>query len=256
MNLQFLWSRKKSIVNTQDEYGRIWVGEKGSVRHLVFGEDSEQSAVCMQNPLRLQYEYSKAMLLGALCVDEPETALFMGLGAGALVRSCLAALPSLYDAEIIELRSEVARLAEQYLGFQQDERITLRIGDALALLDSAEQADLVFLDLYSEEGPSRAHLTGDFLLDCRAKLSDKGWLVINQWALLDNTPLACSLLYDVFDGHYWELPVVEGNVIVLVPASNDYNLPVERLRQRATAVGQQQGYDLLGLLQQIRLPTP
>ena len=256
LNLQFLWSRKKQIVDVQDEYGRIWIGEKGSVRHLVFGEDSEQSAVCMQNPLRLQYEYSRAMLLGALCADEPETALFLGLGSGALVRSCLAALPSLFDAEIIELRPEVLRVAEQYLGFRQDERMTMRIGDALTLLDSAEPADLIFLDLYSEQGPSRAHMTGDFLLDCRAKLSNKGWLVINQWALLDNTPLASSLLHSVFDGHYWELPVIEGNVIVLIPASNGQNLPVERLRRRATEVGQQQGYDLLGLLKQIRLASP
>lgn len=254
--MQFFWSRKKKIVDVQDEYGRIWVEEKGSVRHLVFGEDAEQSAVCMRKPLSLQYEYSRAMLLGALCVGQPETALFMGLGSGALVRSCLAALPSLFDAEIIELRPEVLRVAERYMGFKQDERITMRLGDALELLESAERADLIFLDLYSEQGPSRAHMTGDFLLDCQAKLSENGWLIINQWALLGNRPLADTLLRDLFDGHYWELPVAEGNVIVLVPASIEQNLPVAQLRQRAAVVGKQQGCDLLSLVEQIRLASP
>jgi spermidine synthase len=253
--LQFFWSRKKSIAEAEDAHGRILVEQKGSMRYLVFGEDSEQSAVCMRFPLRLQYEYSRAMLLGALCHDAPETALFMGLGAGALVRSCLDALPGLFDAEVIELRPEVVRLAQQYMGFKDDERLTLRVGDALELLESAEQADLVFLDLYNEQGPSRAHMAWDFLAGCQARLSPGGWLVINQWALLDSKPLATPLLQGLFAGHYWEVPVTEGNVILLIPASTEQNLPVEQLRTRAAAVGKRQGHDLLSLVNNIRLAS-
>lgn len=251
--LHFFWSRKKTIAKAEDAYGRIRVEQKGTKRYLVFGEDSEQSAVCLRSPLRLEYQYSRAMLLGALCHQEPETALFLGLGSGALIRSCLDALPSLFDAEIIELRPEVLRLAQQHMGFKEDERMTIRLGDAFELLQTAEQADLIFLDLYNEQGPSRAHTTWDFMELCLDKLSDNGWLVINQWALLDNRPLAAPLLQGLFDGHYWELPVAEGNVVVLVPASTEQNLPVELLRKRAAAVGKRQGHDLLSLLHDIGL---
>lgn len=251
--MYFFWSRKKKkIEEVKDELGLIRIEGKGSKRYLVFGEDSEQSAVCMRSPLRLEYDYSRAMLLGALCHPQPETALFLGLGAGALVRSCLDAVPSLFDAEIIELRPEVLRLVRQHMGFTEDDRMTIRLGDALELLDSAEQADLIFLDLYTETGPSRGHTTWEFLAKCQERLSEDGWLVINQWALLNNKPVASRLLQELFEGHYWELPVTEGNVIVLVPASNRQNLPVEQLRLRAAEVGKRQGYDLLPLLHSIR----
>lgn len=253
--MQFFWSRKKKIAETEDKFGRIWVEQKGKIRFLIFGEDAEQSAVCMRAPLQLQYEYSRAMLLGGLCHPEPETALFLGLGSGALVRSCLAAMPSLFDAEIVELRPEVVKMAQQHMGFSLDERMTLRLGDARQLLPTAEQADLIFLDLYDENGPSRAHVTWEFLSHCQTKLADNGWLIINQWMLPDHKPLGASLLRGVFQRYYWELPVSEGNVILWVPASTEQNLPVTQLREYATTVGVQQGYDLLPLLDSIRLAT-
>lgn len=252
--MYFYWSRKKKkIEEVEDAYGRICVEGKGSKRYLVFGEDAEQSAVCIRSPLRLEYEYSRAMLLGALCHPQPETALFLGLGAGALVRSCLDAIPSLFDVEIVELRAEVLRLAQKHMRFVEDERMTIRVGDALELLESAEKADLVFLDLYTEEGPSKGHMTWEYLARCQEKLSEGGWLIINQWALRDNKPVASMLLQGLFEGHYWELPVAEGNVIVMVPDCTTQNLPVEQLRLRAAEVGKRQGYDMLPLLHNIRL---
>lgn len=253
-DLQFFWSRKKQLAEVQDEHGIIRVEQKGSIRYLVFGETSEQSAVCMRKPLLLQYQYSRAMLLAALCHPQPETALFMGLGSGALVRSCLAAMPELFDAEIIELRPKVLQLAQDYMGFTVDERMTIRLGDGWQLLDTAEDADLIFLDMYNEEGPSLAHVAKDFLTRCQARLAANGWLIINQWQFPGQRPLGHNVFCKLFKGGYWELPVSEGNVILLVPANPTEKLPVQRLRERAREVSLQQGYDLSGLLMDIRVP--
>ncbi len=251
--MKLFWPGRRELTRVTDALGEIRIVQKGSKRSLIFGEESEQSAVCMRHPRRLEYQYSRAMLLGALCHPQPETALFLGLGAGALVRACLDALPSLIDAEIIELRPAVLELACRYLGFVPDERMTLRLGDALQLLDSAERADLIFLDLYDESGPSRGHMAWDFLSACQDKLEPGGWLIINQWALQDNQPLATPLLRGLYDRHYWELPVSEGNVILLVPASTEQNLPVAELRQRAQSVGKRLGFEMAQLVEQIRL---
>mgnify|MGYP002735204391 CR=1 FL=1 len=253
--MRFFWSRKKKIAEARDEYGRLWVEQKGDCRYLVFGENSEQSEVCMQQPLQLKYLYSRAMLLGGLCHQDPETALFLGLGSGVLVRACLAAMPGLFDAEIIELRAEVLRLASRHMGFEVDERMTIRIGDALQLLDTAEQADLIFMDLYNEHGPSRAHMAWDFLERCQDKLAPGGWLIINQWALLDSRPLASPMLRGLFGRHFWELPVNEGNVILMIPSSTEQNLPVQALRERAREVGERLGLDLASLVEDIRLAS-
>lgn len=254
--VQFFWSRSKRIAQAEDAYGVLWVEQQGRKRYLVFGEDSEQSLVNMRKPLRLEYEYSRAMLLGGLCHDSPETALFLGLGSGVLLRACLAAMPGIMDAEVIELRPEVLRLARDYMGFVEDARMTIRLGDALELLPTAEKADLIFLDLYDEQGPSRAHMAWDFLERCHALLEPDGWLVINQWALPDSKPLATPLLRGLFHNHYWELPVSEGNVILLVPADTTQNLPVSALRERARAVGKRLGFPLEPLLANVRLPVP
>lgn len=254
--MKWLWPGKRELACVTDAQGDIRIVQRGSKRSLVFGEESEQSAVCMRRPGRLEYQYSRAMLLGALCHPQPETALFLGLGAGALVRACLDAIPNLIDAEVIELRPAVVELATRYLAFTPDERMTIRLGDALQLLNTAERADLIFLDLYDERGPSRGHMAWDFLQACQNKLEEGGWLVINQWALQNNQPLAAPLLYGLYDRHYWELPVSEGNVILLIPASTEQNLPVAQLRERALAVGQQMGFSLTGLLENIRLAGP
>lgn len=253
--MKFFFSCKKTIAESQDEFGRIAVEAKGNLRYLVFGEDSEQSCVRMDNPALLEYQYSSAMLLGALCHPDPETALFLGLGGGALTQACMATLPDLYDIEIIELRPEVVRMARDYMGFDtEDERLTIRYGDAAQLLESAEQADLIFMDMYSESGPAASHLAWTFLQNCRAKLNDNGWLIINQWATLDNQPLAAPLLRGVFEHQYWELPVKEGNVILFVPQNPEQSLPLADIRNRANQLAKTQGYRLLHLLEKIRRP--
>ena len=83
--------------------------------------------------------------------------VFLGLGAGTLTQACLKFLP-LEDVEVIELRPDVPRLAMEYLGLTDDPRLYVRIGDALELLDSAEPADLIFVDLYTDQGPGVDHL--------------------------------------------------------------------------------------------------
>ncbi len=148
----------------------------------------EQSCVFTQDPAWLEYDYNRAMLLGALCHPQPRRALFLGLGAGTLTQACLKWLP-LEAVEALELRPAVPRLARQHLGLAEDPRLAIRIGDALDLLDSAAPADLIFVDLYTDVGPSSAHLAWRFLENCQAKLNPGGWLMINQWSATDGKPL-------------------------------------------------------------------
>ena len=167
------------LAEVRDAFGVIRLVQIGAYRFLEFGDAIEQSCVFQGDPSWLEYDYTRAMLLGALCHDEPETALFLGLGAGNLTQACLKFLP-LEDVEAIELRPDVPRLAMEFLGLDDDPRLTIRIGDATELLDSAETADLIFLDLYTDQGPGAGHLAWRFLERCREKLNPGGWLIINQ----------------------------------------------------------------------------
>ena len=128
----------------------------------------------------------------------------------------------------------------------------MRIGDAVELLDSAETADLIFVDLYTDVGPAAAHLAWHFLERCQQKLNPDGWLIINQWGTADDKPLGAALLRGLFHRHYWECPVKEGNVVLFVPADLDQVLDVAALRERATALAPRLGYSLDSLIDALR----
>ena len=148
---------ERLLAEVHDAFGLIRVLEVGDYRFLEFGAAVEQRCVFTADPAWLEYDYTRAMLLGGLCHAGPETALFLGLGAGNLTQACLQFLP-LEDVEVIELRPAVPELAMQYLGLQNDSRLYIRIGDATELLDTAESSDLIFVDLYNDAGPDAAHL--------------------------------------------------------------------------------------------------
>ncbi len=239
------------LAEVNDEFGRVQVVEIGDYRFLEFGDSVEQSCVFTRDPSWLEYDYTRAMLLGALLHEAPETALFLGLGAGNLTQCCLKFLP-LDDVEVIELRPDVPRLAMEFLGLDDDPRLTIRIGDAMQLLASAETADLVFLDLYMDTGPAAAHLTWKFLEDCQLKLNPGGWLVINQWGTDGGKPMGAALLRGLYHRHYWEIPVKEGNVILLVPASLEQELDFVEVAAKCEEIAPRLGYSLLPLLGAVR----
>lgn len=242
---------RQVIAEETDQYGVIRVVEKNGYRYLEFGEEAEQSCVLYENPLYLKYDYTRAMLLAGLCHEHPETALFLGLGAGSLTEVCLAVLP-LQDVEVLELREPLPRMAIEHLGMTDDPRLTIRIGDALELIDSAETADLIYLDMYTEMGPSVGHLAWAFLAKCQDKLNPGGWLIINQWATLDGRPLGAALFRGLFYRHYWEIPVKEGNVILLVPYSFQQSPPTALLREQAALLEAELGYEISYLIDAIR----
>ncbi|MBD1554907.1 spermidine synthase [Pseudomonas typographi] len=246
--------QERMLAEVHDAFGLIRVWEVDEYRFLEFGAAVEQSCTFIPDPAWLEYDYTRAMLLGALCHPAPDSALFLGLGAGTLTQACLNFLP-LEDVECIELRPDVPRLAMEHLGLADDPRLYIRIGDALELLPSAEPADLIFVDLYTDQGPGVGHLAWNFLERCQQRLQPGGWLVINQWGDDNGKPLGAALLRGLYHRHYWELPVKEGNVILLVPASLDQTLDLPGLKARAEALAPALGYSLAALIEVLRPAT-
>ena len=93
------------------------------------------------------------------------------------------------------------------------------------------------------------------LENCQKQLNPGGWLVINQWAGDDGRPLGAALLRGLYHRHYWELPVKEGNVILLVPADLEQVLDPDGVGERAAALAPRLGYSLEYLIKAIRPAT-
>lgn len=223
------------------------VVEAGDYRFLEFGDEVEQSCCFLADPCWLEYDYTRAMLLGALLPERCERALFLGLGGGSLTNACLQYLP-LRAAQAVELRAGVVDLARRFMGLTQDPRLSVHIGDAAQHLEQCAPADVIFLDLYTDQGPAALHLACDFLRQCRAKLRPGGWLVINQWSTAAGQPLGAPLLRGLFGHEYLQCPLAEGNVVLYVPAADEPVACRSAVEQRAKALQARLGYPLEALL--------
>lgn len=248
-------SDEQLLAERHDEWGVLRVVEVGEYRFLEFGDDAvEQSCTLIADAAWLEYDYTRAMLLGALLPDAVNRLLFLGLGAGSLTMACRRCWPQA-QCEVVELRPAVVELAYSLMGLEPDARLSVQIGDAVNTLPHCQAADVVFLDLYTEQGPAAAHVSSQFLRDCHAHVRPGGWLVINQWSTTEGKPVGAALLRGIFGRDYWECPLLEGNVVLFIPAESEAALPHARWLARIESLIPQLGYDPSLLLERLRVAS-
>ena len=126
-----LLSDANIVYRTRDEYGDIVVHDTERGRVLSFGGISEQSRIELDDPARLVYEYTQAMLLPLLAINPAQVTL-LGLGGGGLVHSLVHALPDA-NIDIVELRQAVIDVAYSHFFLPRSERVR-------ALPDSASSS--------------------------------------------------------------------------------------------------------------------
>ena len=239
------------LYETHDAWGRLRVTQVGDYRYLVFGDECEQSCLYVPDPAWLEYDYTRAMLLGALLHGAPEKALFLGLGAGSLLHAGQRWL-GLKQLNVLELRPQVPLLAREFFALDALDGLHLRVAEAQQAIGEEPDTDLIFMDLYGDEGPAAEHLSWGFLEACYARLRPGGWLIINQWTGENGAPFAAPLLRGLFRHNYWECPVCEGNVLLWVPGPNTAAPDFATLAAKVAALRGELGYDLLPLLKGVR----
>lgn len=171
----------RTIYQCQDDLGTITVHEDGQYRLLSFAEGDEQSRISLAKPNVLQHEYTQAMML-SLLFCQPKRATVLGLGGGCLIRALLDTVPGI-KLNAVELRPEVITIAEKYFHLPKSKRLTLHQQDAKKYVASKQdkKVDLLFTDLYLEQGMDKAVIAENFIENCDKQLKNDGWLVINCW---------------------------------------------------------------------------
>jgi len=169
------------IYQSQDELGQITVHEDGQYRLLSFAKGDEQSRISLSKPNVLQHEYTQAMML-SLLFCKPKRATVLGLGGGCLIRALLDTVPGI-KLTAVELRPDVIRIAEKYFHLPRSKRLQILEQDAKTYITQKpdKKVDLLFTDLYLEEGMDKAVIAENFIEDCDKHLKNEGWLVINCW---------------------------------------------------------------------------
>lgn len=171
----------REIFRFHDEYGLLVVMDDGNKRYLAFGENDEQSCQLKSAPFRLQHDYSQAMLL-VLLFKEPRSMILLGVGGGTIATTMHHFLPAL-KIQAVELRAKVVDVAYRYFQFPRSKRIEVFIEDASEFLERVElsQVDVLFSDIYSDEGLDLQQTQPWFIESCAQLLKPDGWLVLNCW---------------------------------------------------------------------------
>ncbi|WP_373188144.1 spermidine synthase [Halopseudomonas sp.] len=237
----------------RDDFGTLRVTEAGAYRFLYFGEQTEQSCTFTPDPAWLEYDYTRAMLLALFWQPRPQKVTLLGLGGGSLA-NCVLTHFAPGQVTAVELRPAVVDAGFRWLGLSQDSRLNIKIGCAEQYInESPASCDLLFVDLYLEGGISRLQLQAEFFARCHQALRPGGLLVINQWQLGESgQPYAGRMLQQLFGDAYLQVPVEEGNILLLVPESGQLFLEKLALRAWADDLEPQLGYSLRPYIEALR----
>lgn len=169
----------KECYRINDNFGQIIVSEHGDVRILSFDSSLQQTCINIEKPHVLMHEYTRIMLLGNLFVDAKNMTL-LGLGGGAFA-NCLSYCYPEIKVIVIELRQCVIGVAYDWFCLSKSENLKVVCSDAndYIKMENVCDIDLLFSDLYDEQGMSERQLQTVFIEHCFKALSEDGCLVVN-----------------------------------------------------------------------------
>jgi len=167
---------------------------------LRFNMDSIQSTMNLDDPTRLELEYTRAMMLFLLFQPAPRAMLMIGLGGGSLPKYCHRHLPGA-DITVVEINPAVIALREVFQVPPDGARFRVLADDGARHVRATPVShDVILVDGFNADGQPEALGTADFYDACRAALQPDGVLVVN----LDSDPAASdpllARLEQAFDG--------------------------------------------------------
>ena len=180
--------KQSQILYERDSlYHHILVADIGMIRHLHF-DNSYQSAMYLDAPLEMVFNYTSYLHLGAVVQPQPERVLFIGLGGGSAPKKFLHDYPSLKRIDVVEIDPDVVKVAYRYFGLPEDPKLQVSVRDGRLFIAEkareiaaglAEPYDMVIIDAYSESTIPYHLTTVEFLEDARRVLTPNGVVVSN-----------------------------------------------------------------------------
>src|SRR5712692_10373983 len=134
---------------------------------------TEQSSMDLLYPAQLVFHYERLMSLAFALVEQPVTALLLGVGGAAMWRFMRAYLPECAPT-LVEADESVAAIARRWFYLSQP----VVVDSAQRFLaGNTRQFDVVLVDLYDAHGP--APFDENFWARCIDKLAPGGCLATN-----------------------------------------------------------------------------
>ncbi|MDQ6684615.1 MAG: spermidine synthase [Pseudomonadota bacterium] len=199
------------------------ISEARGVRYLHLGTPWIQGAMRLDDPLAIELEYVRRMMVWLLARSEARQgglrAVQLGLGAAAITRYCVKRLKMKTIA--VELNPHVVAACRHWFRLPEESPLlTVLTMDAAAFVADSKRrasADVLCVDLYDEDAASPVLDDRDFYLGCHDLLDVGGCMTVNLFGRDARADSSVARLAEVFGAaHLRQLkPTSEGNTIVL-----------------------------------------
>lgn len=237
------------------------ISEEAGVRYLHFGSDWVQGAMRIARPWSLELAYTREMMAGLLMRSAPswpQSALLIGLGAGSLAKFIYRNLPAC-RITAVEINPQVEFVARQFFKLPDDpQRLDVVIADgADYVLGGSRSFDYILVDGFDPDARAGPLDTLPFHQACRARLSSDGIYCVNLLGRTKGFAASAKRIRSAFDGRVAVFPSCDsGNTIAFAAGGDLVELPLAELRDRARALKESAGLDLLPAIARLQLAHP
>jgi len=141
-----------------------------------------QSAINLDDPLYLHFDYTKTAMACLAFGPEPKTTAIVGVGGGTFVRYLRHYYPLMF-MDLIEIDNDVIDVAKRHFSLEIDEAMQLYIRDARQHFKKSKKTyDLIMLDAYNDENIPFHLTTIEFLFLVKSRLNPNGVIMANVWS--------------------------------------------------------------------------
>lgn len=242
------------IHRATDQWGKIHVMSDTHNYYLTFGSGGQQSGMQITHPERLFFQYTQAMMLALLFNPDAKTSLLLGLGAGSIAKALLSSHEQL-KITAVELREQVKEIAHEWFLLPRSERLNIHVDDAFSFIKTTrDRSDIIFVDLYLDNGIQRTLASNEFVEDCYRVLEEDGILVINLWDEGKGyLPFDLESLEELFMSQALTLVTDEGNIIVIIGKHFQADPHPRRMQAKAKKLGEKLDIPMQRLLNQLQI---
>ncbi len=229
--LTISFAHAKVIHQERSLYRNIIVEDNDDLRCLKFNVKSnktQQSCFYKSQPQQLVFNYTKLLMASLLFNTQPKRILIVGLGGGTMSNT-LAELYPESNIDNIEIDPAVIKVARDYFGFFENDRVTTYNQDGRIFIKRAllkkQSYDWIILDAFNGDYIPEHLMTKEFLQEAKSLLSDNGILSSNTFSLSKLFAHESATYKAVFGDFYQVSNKVNSNRIILVSKKGFSNSP-------------------------------
>lgn len=144
-------------------------------------KDYNQGGIYVDAPDKLLFEYTQIAFVSLGFLDrEPEDVLFVGLGAGSMVRYISRYYPDA-NVDVAEIDPDILSVAKKYFHFKETPKLKVHLKDGRIFIkrNRTRKYDLIILDAYQNDYIPFHLTTVEFLREVKGVLKEGGVVVSN-----------------------------------------------------------------------------